>query len=67
VPGSVAGRRSRSKAICRRDAHYEYAQKIHQWFPELEAALQTEIVKRVAEAQIACASDPAERVRSGLT
>ena len=44
----------------RRDPLYEYAQKIHQWFPEMEAALPGEIEKRLAEAQ-AGASDPGER------
>jgi preprotein translocase subunit SecA len=44
----------------RRDPLYEYAQKIHQWFPELEAALPGEIARRVAEAE-AGITDPRER------
>jgi len=44
----------------RRDPLYEYAQKIHQWFPEMEAALQGEIARRLAQAE-AGASDPGER------
>ena len=44
----------------RRDPLYEYAQKIHQWFPEMEAALPGEIVRRLAEAE-AGATDPGER------
>jgi preprotein translocase subunit SecA len=34
-----------------RDAHYEYAQKIHQAFTQLEADLPQEISRRVAQAQ----------------
>ena len=34
-----------------RDAHYEYAQKIHQWFSELEADLPVEIARRLEQAQ----------------
>lgn len=45
----------------RRDAHYEYARKIHQWFSELETALPIEISKRLAEAKAGTTSDPAER------
>ncbi len=44
----------------RRDAHYEYAKKIHQWFSELESELPGEIARRVEEAQTGGA-DPAER------
>ena len=44
----------------RRDPLYEYAQKIHQWFPEMEAALPEEIARRLAEAE-AGAADPGER------
>ena len=44
----------------RRDPLYEYAQKIHQWFPEMEAALPGEIARRLAEAE-AGVSDPGER------
>ncbi len=47
-------------AIDRRDAQYEYAQKIHQWFTELEAALPVEIERRVAEAK-ASGAEPQER------
>jgi preprotein translocase subunit SecA len=45
----------------RRDPHYEYAQKIHQWFPELEAALPEEIARRLTEAEAGGGSDPGER------
>jgi hypothetical protein len=45
----------------RRDAHYEFAQKIHQWFPELEAALPEEIARRLAEAEAGAGPDPGER------
>jgi preprotein translocase subunit SecA len=44
----------------RRDPLYEYAQKIHQWFPEMEAALPEEIARRLAEAE-AGATVPGER------
>jgi preprotein translocase subunit SecA len=44
----------------RRDPLYEYAQRIHQWFPEMEAALPGEIARRLAEAEVGTA-DPAER------
>jgi len=44
----------------RRDPLYEYAQKIHQWFPEMEAALPGEIARRLAEAE-AGHGDPGER------
>lgn len=39
---------------------YEYAQKIHQWFTELEVELPVEIARRVQEAQ-ATGADPGER------
>ena len=45
----------------RRGAHYEYAQKIHEWFSELEASLPDEIARRVAEAEEGEATDPRER------
>ena len=44
----------------RRDPLYEYAQKIHQWFPEMQAALPGEIARRLAEAESG-AVDPGER------
>ena len=44
----------------RRDSQYEYAQKIHQWFSELESELPGEIEKRVAEAKDSGAN-PCER------
>ncbi len=47
-------------SIDRRDAQYEYAIKIHQWFTELEAALPIEIERRVAEAK-ASGAEPQER------
>jgi preprotein translocase subunit SecA len=34
-----------------RDAHYEYAKKIHQWFSEFEINLPQEIARRVAAAE----------------
>jgi preprotein translocase subunit SecA len=45
----------------RRDAQYEYAQKIHEWFTELEAEMPIEIATRVAEAESAGNSVSAER------
>jgi preprotein translocase subunit SecA len=45
----------------RRDAYYEYAQKIHQWFSDLETDLPLEIARRLAEAQSGRAADPGER------
>ncbi len=45
----------------RRDAHYEFAQKIHQWFSELEAEMPVEIARRIEEAQAGDGTDPAER------
>jgi hypothetical protein len=44
----------------RRTSQYEYAQKIHQWFTELEAELPAEIARRVQEAQ-ATGADPGDR------
>ena len=45
----------------RRGAHYEYAQKIHEWFSELESSLPDEIARRVAEAETGEGIDPRER------
>ncbi len=47
-------------SLDRRDPLYEYAKKIHQWFPEMEAALPAEIARRLVEAQVGTA-DPGER------
>ena len=47
-------------SLDRRDAHYEYARKIHQWFSELEAEIPLEIARRVAEVE-AGGPNPAER------
>jgi preprotein translocase subunit SecA len=47
-------------SLDRRDAQYEYARKIHQWFSELEAELPVEIARSVAEAE-AAGVDPGER------
>jgi preprotein translocase subunit SecA len=47
-------------SLDRRDPLYVYAQKIHQWFPELEASLPNEIARRLAEAE-AGKADPGER------
>jgi preprotein translocase subunit SecA len=44
----------------RRDPLYEYAQRIHQWFPEMEAALPGEIARRMAEVEAGTA-DPGDR------
>jgi preprotein translocase subunit SecA len=44
-----------------RSAYYEYAQRLHHWFAELEAALPTEIAKRVAEAETGGGPDPRQR------
>jgi preprotein translocase subunit SecA len=43
-----------------RDAHYEYAQKIHQWFSELEAELPVQIARRLEEAE-STGDGPGER------
>jgi preprotein translocase subunit SecA len=48
-------------ALDHRSPQYEFAQKIHQWFPELEAALPEEIARRLAEAEAGAGSDPGER------
>ncbi|MEO8097319.1 MAG: hypothetical protein ABI811_06415, partial [Acidobacteriota bacterium] len=45
----------------RRSAYQEYAQKIHQWFPELESSLPDEIARRVEQAEAGGAPDPRER------
>jgi preprotein translocase subunit SecA len=47
-------------SLDRRDPQYEYAQKIHDWFRELEAELPVEIARRLAEAQ-STGTDLAER------
>jgi preprotein translocase subunit SecA len=47
-------------SLDRRDAQYEYAQKIHRWFLELEAELPVEIAKRLAQAE-ATGAGPGER------
>jgi preprotein translocase subunit SecA len=38
-------------SLDRRDPHTTYLRQIHEWFPELEAALPLEIARRVAEAE----------------
>ena len=48
-------------SLDRRDAQYEYAQKIHEWFLELEASLPSEIACRIAAAAAAGQSVPSER------
>ena len=45
----------------RRDAHYEYAQKIHEWFSDLESELPAEIARRIVEAQAGTRTGPSER------
>ncbi len=47
-------------SLDRRDAQYEYAQKIHQEFRELEAELPVQIARRLAETQ-AAGTDPGDR------
>jgi preprotein translocase subunit SecA len=51
---------ARYLALDRRDARYEYAQKIHQWFAELEAAILTETARRMQQTE-AGGTDPRER------
>ena len=45
----------------RRDPHYEYLNAIHEWFPELEAALPEEVAKRLRAAEAGSLADPGER------
>ncbi len=45
----------------RRDPQYEFAQKIHQWFQELEAELPEEIARRVEQAEAGEGGDPGDR------
>jgi preprotein translocase subunit SecA len=47
-------------SLDRRDAQYEFAQKIHREFRELEAEIPAEIARRLAEAQ-ETGADPGER------
>ena len=44
-----------------RNPHLEYLRRIHQWFPELEAALPGEIARRVTDAQAGDGFNPRER------
>ncbi len=44
-----------------RNPHHEYLKQIHQWFPELEAAIPQEIERRLAEAAAGHGQDPRER------
>jgi preprotein translocase subunit SecA len=44
-----------------RSAYYEYAQRMHQCFAELEAALPTEIARRLADAEAGGGPDPRQR------
>jgi preprotein translocase subunit SecA len=48
-------------SLDRRDAYYEYARKIHDWFRELEAELPAEIARRVAKAETSGAVDSGDR------
>jgi len=41
-------------SLDRRGPEYEYAQKIHRWFSELEAELPVEIARRLEEPQTPC-------------
>ena len=43
-----------------RDTYHEYAQKIHQWFAELEAAIPEEVARRIAQDESG-GPDPRER------
>ncbi|HLJ45923.1 MAG TPA: hypothetical protein VKU01_07945 [Bryobacteraceae bacterium] len=45
----------------RRDGYYEYAQRIHKWFPEIEANLPAEIEQRMAQIEAGTGPDPGER------
>ena len=45
----------------RRDPHYEYLQKVHEWFSEMQAALPEEIERRLAEAKAGIGRDPGDR------
>jgi preprotein translocase subunit SecA len=47
-------------SLGRRNAYYEYAHKIHQWFAELEAAIPEETARRLAQAETR-GPDPRER------
>jgi preprotein translocase subunit SecA len=47
-------------SLDRRDAQYEYAQKIHQWFQEFESEMPLEIARRIEEAE-ASGEEPSER------
>ena len=44
-----------------RNPHFEYLQKIDEWFSEMEAGLPREIARRVTEAQDGGGPDPRER------
>jgi preprotein translocase subunit SecA len=48
-------------SLGRRDPHYEYLKRIHEWFPALEAALPLERERRLAEAESRGGSEPDER------
>jgi preprotein translocase subunit SecA len=48
-------------SLDRRDAYYEYARKIHDWFRELEAELPEEITRRVTNAEANGAVDSGDR------
>ncbi len=45
----------------RRDGYYEYAQRIHKWYPEIEANLPAEIDQRMAQIESGNGPDPRER------
>jgi preprotein translocase subunit SecA len=44
-----------------RNPHHEYLKQVHQWFPELEAAIPREIERRMAETESAGGEDFQER------
>jgi preprotein translocase subunit SecA len=48
-------------SLDRRDPQYEFAQRIHQWFQELEAEMPEEIARRVEEAEAGEGGDPGDR------
>jgi len=48
-------------SLGRRDPHGTFLRQIHEWFPEMEAALPEEVARRVAEAEARGGADPRER------
>ena len=48
-------------SLDRRDPQYEFAQKIHLWFQELEAEMPEQIARRVEAAESGEGGDPSDR------